>query len=92
VGYILFKTVLDKKPAFGSKMPILFKNPRFLLRFAINFLLKRKLSKGVYIKVVAMISSFSMSGQTSLKSILMRRYTQNTKKIFFYKVSVKMGL
>src|SRR4051794_36899206 len=45
-----------------------------------NFLLKRKLSRGVYIKVVALISSFSASDQLSLNSIPKKRYGQNTKR------------
>src|SRR5207249_4403601 len=41
--------------------------------------LKRKLAINVYIKVVALITSFHMSGQPSLNSIPMRNYGQNTK-------------
>jgi hypothetical protein len=51
------------------------KNPRMSQRFVNNFLLKRKLSIGVYIKVVALISSFPMSDQRSLNSTPTRKKT-----------------
>ena len=52
-------------------------------RLEYNFLLKRKLAIGVYIKVVGQIFICQMSGQLSFKVIPMRRYAQITKKIFF---------
>ena len=75
--YFSFELSLSKILVTGSK--IRSKNQGMHQRLAHNFLLKRKLSMGVYTKVVALVSSFSMSGQPSLNSIPMRNYGQNTK-------------
>jgi len=81
------KLSLAKSPVIGPKNSIFVKNPvkksEYFERCANNFLLKRKLSRGISIKVEEQSLTFQMSGQQSLKKIPTRRYAQNTKKIFF---------
>jgi hypothetical protein len=89
----LESTLWLKPPTTGSKMPIFVKNsvknhgmPQIL---EYNFLLKRKLYIGVYIKVVAQILSFKISAQQALNSIATRSYGLNKKMTHFQGHSLK---
>jgi hypothetical protein len=56
-------------------------------RLQYNFLLKRKLAIGIYIKVVGWITTFLMSGQPLLKAIPTRSYDHIKKSIDVFKKS-----
>ena len=60
-----------------AKNPV--KKSRHAQRLEYNFLLKRKLAIGVFIKVVGQVLSFQMSGQRTLNSIPTRNYELNKK-------------
>ena len=66
------------------------KNQRMSQRLVYNFLLKRKLAIGVYIKIVGQITSHRKSGQRDLNSIPTRNYGRYKKWTNFHEVHTKI--